>query len=167
VYIEERSEAFTGSDDTAEAYYTIGNSNSEFEISYRAGSAPEPLQVSYAGTTFSLDWTKDQDAPFILASLDADISTASIVGFKPAEDWMHANYDRIQCLSLRELAIPGSHDSGMSQLNGGSGGIAEDTRTQTLDFGGQLKAGARFFDLRPVIAGGYWYTGHYSFFATS
>lgn len=175
VYMEDQG-GVTEGDDGAEALYAINNdSDFEFEILYRSdyGVGIGPLLVSYnesfhtisslAGTTLILDWTHNQDAPFILASSDTDLSSATFVGTNPAEAWMQASYDRIECLTLRELAMPGSHDSGMSQFNGGRGGASPtNVQTQALDIGGQLRAGARYFDVRPVIAGGHWATGHYT-----
>ncbi|KAI9866105.1 MAG: hypothetical protein M1813_001666 [Trichoglossum hirsutum] len=59
--------------------------------------------------------------------------------------------------------MPASHDAGMSVLNGHTGGANEqNTVTQNLDIGGQLNSGARYFDIRPVIASGGFATGHYS-----
>jgi len=169
--MEETFEVFTEGDDKGEALYTINNTDFEFEVLYRA-SDTDRLLLSYndsfytlnnpAGTVLPLDWVQSQPAPFILTSSDTDLLTATIVGSNPPEDWMHATYDRISCLSLRELAFPGTHDAGMSEMNGGSGGIAQDTQTQTLNVGDQLKYGSRWFDIRPVIAGGHWYTGHYT-----
>jgi hypothetical protein len=64
--------------------------------------------------------------------------------------------------------MPASHDAGMSQLNGHTG-LANnaDTLTQYTDIGGQLAAGFRYFDIRPVIHSGQFYTGHYSDLAGS
>ncbi|KAI9860060.1 MAG: hypothetical protein M1813_006408 [Trichoglossum hirsutum] len=59
--------------------------------------------------------------------------------------------------------MPASHDAGMSVLNGHtSGSNKQDTVTQNLDISGQLNSGARYFDIRPVIASGGFATGHYS-----
>ncbi|PMD12384.1 hypothetical protein NA56DRAFT_675256 [Hyaloscypha hepaticicola] len=145
VYMEDQEGFVNKNDDRAEALYAINNdSDFEFEILYRVGYGPGlgPLLVSYnesfhtisspTGATLTLDWTQNQDAPFILASLDTDLSSAIFV----------TSYDRIECLTLRELAMPGSHDSGMSQFNGGRGGASPtNVKTQTLDFGGQLRVG--------------------------
>jgi hypothetical protein len=59
--------------------------------------------------------------------------------------------------------MPGSHDAGMSAINGPTPvSNKQNTQTQNLDFSGQLAQGARYFDLRPVIAGGHYAAGHYS-----
>ena len=59
--------------------------------------------------------------------------------------------------------MPASHDTGMSELNGNTLlADAQDTLTQYSNIGGQLAAGFRYFDIRPVIHDGAFYTGHYS-----
>ncbi|WPU92962.1 hypothetical protein SNE25_26925 [Mucilaginibacter sabulilitoris] len=56
-------------------------------------------------------------------------------------------------LTLKDIVIPGSHDAGMSALNGTGGTQAGsinpcNTLTQTQNIGKQLNAGIRMFDLR-------------------
>lgn len=77
---------------------------------------------------------------------------------------MHSIYDQISCLSLREIAFPGSHDAGMSELDSTAGGAVDwNTLTQKLDISEQLQYGSRWFDIRPVLSGGKYKTGHYGF----
>jgi hypothetical protein len=64
---------------------------------------------------------------------------------------------------LFDIALPGSHDAGMSTITGGTvGGNSGNCQNQGLDIGNQLRAGARYFDIRPVINAGGFKTGHYS-----
>ena len=59
--------------------------------------------------------------------------------------------------------MPGSHDSGMSVLTHGTALVTEEnTLTHWIDVAGQLNAGFRYFDIRPVISAGEFVTGHYS-----
>lgn len=59
--------------------------------------------------------------------------------------------------------MPGSHDAGMGTFSPGTvGAHFANTQTQYLDFRGQLLAGSRYFDLRPVLSNGQWVAGHYS-----
>jgi hypothetical protein len=59
--------------------------------------------------------------------------------------------------------MPASHDAGMSALNDHTSfSNRQDTVTQNLNISGQLLYGARYFDVRPVIASGVYVTGHYS-----
>ncbi|KAJ7114394.1 PLC-like phosphodiesterase [Mycena epipterygia] len=83
---------------------------------------------------------------FLLASS----SVVSAIPVKKAQptDWMQANIGLLGSRPLINIVIPGSHDAGMSQINGA--------------FGGQLSAGSRYFDIRSVISDGSYSTGHYS-----
>jgi len=92
-------------------------------------------------------------------------SVALAIPVKRAQptDWMQANIGTLGARPLRHICIPGSHDAGMSQINGGTAfSDAANTQTQTLSIGGQLTAGSRYFDIRPVITDGTYSTGHYS-----
>jgi len=56
----------------------------------------------------------------------------------------------------------GSHDAGMSVYTSGTPfGYKCNTLTQTEPIKKQLEYGARYFDIRPVISAGEYYTGHY------
>lgn len=93
-------------------------------------------------------------------------AAAANLGPAPPPNWMQTNLATLGDRALRNLAIPGSHDAGMSSFSDDSKtGFATEgnTRTQTLDLAGQLAAGSRYFDIRPVISGGVFRAGHYSF----
>jgi hypothetical protein len=77
---------------------------------------------------------------------------------------MHQNLASIGCQPLSRLCLPASHDAGMSSLTNGKTAFStpENTLTQNTDLAGQLAAGFRYFDIRPVIANGAFMTGHYS-----
>ncbi|TNE53860.1 MAG: hypothetical protein EP338_10045 [Bacteroidetes bacterium] len=77
--------------------------------------------------------------------------------------WMELSLDTIGNKTLKDICIPGSHDAGMSKsINQTVGAHECNTVTQTLDILYQLQAGARIFDIRPVISGGKYLTGHYT-----
>ncbi len=78
--------------------------------------------------------------------------------------WMQANLETLGGRTLRQLCMPGTHDSGMSQIGTCTfDGNADNTQTQTQGILGQLKRGARYFDIRPAISDGTFVTGHYSY----
>lgn len=56
-------------------------------------------------------------------------------------NWMYNSMGAISQKMLKEIVLPGSHDAGMYELSLGE--------TQDLNIYGQLRAGTRFFDLRP------------------
>ena len=82
--------------------------------------------------------------------------------------WMTENYSTIKDRTLKEIALPGSHDSGMyKQQVCFLGGDECNTVAQELSTEDQLEAGARYLDVRPVFLyekgneKGTWYTGHF------
>ncbi|RSL89300.1 hypothetical protein CEP51_001301 [Fusarium floridanum] len=178
IYIEGKGHI----DDGGEVSYRFedlpGHPDFEFRYSGKLGTNRVPgAGVSFTsletvnnniGSFHKLEWRQDNNMPFIIASSEENPENPSIhpwlVSTNPPRDWMHATYPRISCLKLRELAISGTHDSGMSLFNGGSGlGLDANTLTQELSVAGQLEFGARWFDIRPSKTGGKWATGHYSF----
>lgn len=175
VYIESEAGLF-GQDDGAEVIYHVGpNTDSDFQIAYHDHEDADPTIIidwqslstlnNPVGSTTQLQWRKDNNSPFFLASRQASSNPQSslVSSNNPPEDWMHSIYDQISCLSLQEIVVPGSHDAGIFEFNEGTGGAsALNTVTQITDIGDQLKYGSRWFDIRPVISGGAWKTGHYS-----
>ena len=100
-----------------------------------------------------------------LFPIDLDTSYLSV------DNWMERMFDEIEGFGdrkLSQIALPGSHDSGMSPANIHEcclGAGACNTQTQFKDIGGQLSLGARYFDIRPMIdfhatGSGAWTTGH-------
>ncbi|KIW11624.1 hypothetical protein PV08_10926 [Exophiala spinifera] len=109
------------------------------------------------GSTISIPLYEDAWSPFLLVG-----DNGSLAGNNPPLDWMEQNLGLIGCLTLQDIVLPGSHDSGMSQINYAHGGTADNSQTQTLSVLGQLEAGVRYFDVRPSISHGQFYTGHYT-----
>ena len=159
----------TMTDDGAEVYYTIaGQENFQIHAQVGGGSAGSDLSVDFGqlsslanplGSTIDLGFWAFNDEAFILSGSDSN----SFSSTNPPENWMHQNLPAIGCQPLRHLCMPASHDAGMSQLNGNTLlANGQDTLTQYSDISGQLAAGFRYFDIRPVIHDGALYTGHYS-----
>lgn len=170
--------SFSDSDGTAVGdgtiRYAVDNSTNHnlLDLSFLATAEQDsPLTLnfthsnnldSHLPTSMQLAWTQDTPAgaPFILSGAD---SPGAFSSTNMPVDWMHQNLAGIGCQPLRRLSIPGSHDTGMSTLTGGTFLTTEDnTLTQWVDVAGQLNAGFRYFDIRPVIASGIFTTGHYS-----
>jgi len=87
------------------------------------------------------------------------------------DNWMGRLFSEIDNFGdrkLNEVALPGSHDTGMNENDTGhcsAGGRTCNTVTQYKDIGGQLYLGARYFDIRPMIdtdesGSNDWTTGH-------
>ena len=173
-----------------------GAGNGEVEFQYRGRDGPV-LQVQWKGlaavgnpegSVRRLEWHQGNNIPFVLGA-GASAGNTSVTGegpgiegkkFDPAQQlmaspglpagsWMKQAYSRMHCLKLREMSLPGTHNSGMSSLTGGTGLVkarpeSVQCHASQMTVGKQLEAGARWFDIRPVIAGGKWATGHYTFF---
>lgn len=77
--------------------------------------------------------------------------------------WMADSLALIGDKSLKQIAMPASHDAGMGLTQDCRlGGRDSNTRTQVNTLLGQLQAGCRYFDIRPVIYDAAMYTGHYT-----
>ncbi|CCC11190.1 hypothetical protein SMACR_03896 [Sordaria macrospora] len=172
-----------------------GNGGGEIEFQYRGRNGPK-LQVEWKslaalglpeGSIRVLDWHQENNVPFVLGAAPS-AGNSSTTGqtsrpgtkFDPAKElvaspglpttgWMKQAYSRMHCLTLREMSLPGTHNSGMSLLTGGTALVkarpeSVQCHASHMTVGKQLEAGARWFDIRPVIAGGKWATGHYTFF---
>jgi hypothetical protein len=73
-------------------------------------------------------------------------------------NWMTPLRDHIR---LSHITIPGSHDAGMSCARFPRFSTSSGVITQSTDILGQLKYGARFFDIRVYEYFGRLYTGHF------
>jgi|GEM_PF-4389781 len=77
--------------------------------------------------------------------------------------WMAALMDEFPQadITLSDLCVPGSHDTGMSLVRECTFGANScNTQTQHLDMKGQLEAGMRVFDVRPILFKSRYYTQH-------
>ena len=79
------------------------------------------------------------------------------------KNWMADNISLIGGKTLGQICIPGSHDSGMSKCVAGTTmSNCANTQNHTNSVNKQLELGVRFFDIRPIIGGGEYHTGHYT-----
>lgn len=106
----------------------------------------------------NLGYVHDGVVQFVLASNDG----VSYVSSNPPVAWMQSTLSTIGSKTMRTLSMPASHDSGISELTYKWNGIPHNTQTQSVHVYKQLLNGARFFDIRPVLYKGKWYTGHFS-----
>ncbi|WP_446469571.1 hypothetical protein [Xenorhabdus stockiae] len=174
VYIEWDEFIFhSPSDDAGEARYTLED-NSSFEIQARFKIQARMvgafvLQVYFSnmktsgnaqGATLQLGWHHDGTIAFILSGTSDQYTSFNL----NAPDWMQDNISLLGDFPLKKMCIPGTHDAGMS-VRTGSTAFAYDcnTITQSNNINWQLMLGARYFDIRPVISGGNYYTGHYGY----
>ncbi|OON36510.1 hypothetical protein BTJ39_21290 [Izhakiella australiensis] len=77
--------------------------------------------------------------------------------------WMSNNISDIGNKTLREICMLGTHDAGMGVFTSGTPFASPcNTVTQKKQISGQLQLGSRYFDIRPVVSGGNFFTGHYT-----
>ncbi|PRD56658.1 hypothetical protein [Sphingobacterium gobiense] len=157
-------------DDAGEVKYKFGSDTSTNPSSYIEFAATykherdvyvKLVNIPSAGNqlnkTIDLGWDHDGTMPFALYGSSGDYMLID-----PSR-WMEQTLGRIGDFPLKDISIPGSHDAGMYTRNGGTAfGRDCNTLTQTGSVGQQLVNGARYFDIRPVIAAGKYMTGHYS-----
>lgn len=169
VYVEWDQGIFaTQSDDAGEVNYTLeGTSELSFQVQAKATNGFE-LKIYFVnietngnpkGSTISLGWNHDGYVSFILAGEENNYTSTK----SKQNSWMQDNLSLLGDKQLKDICITGSHDSGMSVFSSGTAGAFEcNTLTQNCSILQQLLFGARYFDIRPVISGGQYYTGHYS-----
>ncbi|MGJ0623768.1 hypothetical protein [Xenorhabdus bovienii] len=120
----------------------------------------EDLETKSApkGSVVSLGWKPNSVVHFILIGTVEKYIGPNI----NAQKWMQDNLDLLGEVTLNDLCIPGSHDAGMSVYTSGTAFTSAcNTLTQSNNIQGQLNLGIRYFDIRPVISGGHFLTGHY------
>lgn len=157
-------------DDSAKIKYQNDNTADSFIIHFFYVNNSFQVQVDISQlhipdrSTVDLHWwhtTNDQHLfPFTLSYYDGQFYCET----SDMSNWMSKHYNLISSKSLSEICIPGSHDSGMSLINGSTAFVTSDNvLTQSKDIYNQLKAGVRYFDIRPGIGnGGQLVCVHYS-----
>ena len=168
IYVEWDEALFDNqADDAGEAVYTLsGTNNQSFQVQARAKYG-FTLQVLFdnietsgnpQGSVLNLGWQHNGIVSFILAGKENEYTGSNL----NAASWMKDNLSLLGDKPLKNICIAGSHDSGMSVYTSGTA-FAHDcnTLTQSNSIQGQLNLGARYFDIRPVISAGQYYTGHY------
>lgn len=168
VYVEWGQRIFTNmKDDAGEAVYSLKD-GSRFEVQARAKKSFN-LQIALSkintidnsvGSVLSLGWKHNGTVLFQLSGTTGTYSTSEC----KTESWMQDHLPLLGNVPLNNMCMVGTHDAGMSVRTSGTPfGRPCNTLTQTTSVGGQLKLGSRYFDIRPVITGGHYYTGHYGY----
>ncbi|PSR84202.1 hypothetical protein PHLCEN_2v5490 [Hermanssonia centrifuga] len=151
----------------AEVVYALMGTPNSFQLQARAPSSGFTLQAllhniatvgNPQGSTINLGWNTNGTTAFVLAGKEGEFASSN-----PPTNWMQSSLSTIGSRQLRSIAMPGSHDAGMSVITGKTAFVdADDVLTQTGSIASQLTFGSRYFDIRPVIASGVFKTGHYS-----
>jgi hypothetical protein len=128
---------------------------------------PETVLPAYFSTNYPVSICNVDERKFILSYVGEDkkLYISYFTNYNPA-NWIETELMPLKAdKTLKDILLPGSHDSGLSVLNGvggsQSGSINEcNTLTQTQDINHQLNAGIRMFDLRIGTFNGAFYTKH-------
>ncbi|EEH47201.2 uncharacterized protein PADG_03299 [Paracoccidioides brasiliensis Pb18] len=166
-------------DDKGEAYYKIDGTDKSFQIWARFyEDDPENafhLRVLYDGLETkdvkrgtSLDY-RTRGGYGGMRAINWVLTGSEEEGYwsshSPPVAWMSSILNIIGDRKVKHVCMPGSHDAGMSKLDGHTQFADEgNTLTQYLSVYDQLRRGSRYFDVRPAIGnGGKYLTGHYSY----
>ncbi|KND91669.1 PI-PLC X-box domain-containing protein [Tolypocladium ophioglossoides CBS 100239] len=142
-------------DDNGEAYFNIEGTDKRFVI--RATThIPDhywrrtvvDLSGMGMGQREYLDPGKESPVTLVITGSN-DYGFITSIRHGPG-NWMRGIYDVIKDRKIQHVIMPGTHDSGMSRISGkiASIGIPSNTQTQGINIYDQLRAGARWFDLR-------------------
>lgn len=175
VYFEYDQRPFKKRSDTsAQASYQSDSLN--FKVIAKDGPERASVEVNGvktpenpSGNRFEqqLTWIHNGWTPFQLVSR-GDTGTYLTHALTP--DWMQRNLDWLGHRPLHTICMPGSHDAGMSiisQVFADDIGAIRDfmgplCQCQAGSVAEQLQWGSRYFDVRPFISGGEFWTGHYT-----
>ncbi|KAL4935062.1 hypothetical protein BDV06DRAFT_139020 [Aspergillus oleicola] len=144
-------------DTNGEAYYSIDGTTRKFVVratTHIPDRYPRRTIFDLTGMGLGqreyLDPRAEVPVTLVITGSDSHGFMASLT--HGTGNWMKQLYDVIKDRSLQHIVMPGTHDSGMSTISGEivSIGSEANTQTQALNIYDQLRAGARWFDLRIV-----------------
>ncbi|KAL4803414.1 PLC-like phosphodiesterase [Aspergillus unguis] len=144
-------------DTNGEAYYSIDGTSKTFTVratTHIPDDYPRRTVFDLSGMNLGqreyLDPRSEVPVTLVITGSDSYGFMASLTHGKG--NWMKQIYNVIKDRPLQHLVMPGTHDSGMSTISGEivSIGSEANTQTQGLNIYDQLRAGARWFDLRIV-----------------
>lgn len=142
-------------DDAGEAYYRVDGTDKTFALrvkSHVPDAHPRRVVLDLSGMRLG---QREYVFPGAETGVSLVITGSERFGFQASlthgpGNWMRNMYDVIRNRLVRHLVLPGTHDSGMSRISNRmvSLGSAANTQTQGINVHDQLRAGARWFDLR-------------------
>lgn len=154
-------------DDQGEAYYELEGTNKKFHFHAWVDNSRSPRWVMDVvhdsfptndvgnGNTVSLAMPPDGTFG---KSVQWGLVGSELFGYwtvDPPITWMQRSLDIIGDRKLKHICMPGSHDAGMSEIDGKTPlANADNSQTQVLDIYHQLVAGSRWFDVRPCLGNG-------------
>lgn len=140
-------------DDKAEVYYELEGTGLKFSVLLRTHTKDQPSiiwDLTDMGLGSRETWPLGGSNLVILGSKATGFRT-SLRTTPWHSGWMQSIKSTIANRTLRQMIVPGTHDSAMSRISGmiaGVGSSASNTQTQGQTIYNQLRMGARWFDLR-------------------
>ncbi|KAF4875177.1 Mutanase [Colletotrichum siamense] len=145
-------------DDKGEAYYEVVGTSHRFNIKART-HFPDKYNlrtvVDLSGWGLGMREYEDPDTEVSLSFVITGSETYGYhhsLSFENTQDaWMRSIYDSIRNRRVKDVVMPGTHDSGMSKIGKFKWqGTKHTTQTRAFGLYTQLRTGARYFDLRPA-----------------
>eukprot|EP01040_Poterioochromonas_malhamensis_P000204 gene204-214_t len=162
VYVEfDEGITKTKSDDGGDVTYSVPDGHLHFNVHASFRNIKVTTTVNGQTYTDDLGWNHDGKMGFVVAGTNPNYYINNSVS---GESWMTRLLPLFGDRCLRDITLPGSHDAGMSEIHSSTAfSDATNTKTQSLNIHDQLIRGSRYFDIRPIIGGGQYWTGHYSY----
>lgn len=165
VYVEWGQGIFVNdSNDAGNVTFTVGNMKNSFELQARKLNGNFTFLVYLAidssppASLINLGFIHNGAVNFILSGSSGNFKSSNV-----PVSWMQNNISTLGSRPLHKICMPGTHNAGMSKKTGGTAfPSANNTLCQSLSILGQLFAGSRYFDIRPILSGAQFFTGHYS-----
>lgn len=170
IYIEWREGLFiTEGDTTASVTYTLGTTANSFDLQARRPDNIYIVQAYLANIATENNASRDSinigfihngDVYFILSGSVGNFTSSNM-----SNPWMQRNLGTLGRRLLRDICMPGTHNAGMSKKTSGTAlPSASNVLCQAVSVLGQLYAGSRYLDIRPVICGeaNEFFAGHYA-----
>ncbi|CAG7562816.1 unnamed protein product [Fusarium equiseti] len=167
-YVEFNQGVFTTRSDTSgsvkyvlegtECFFTINIRDKPSNIFIRLDNMEANNHLG--NTDIQLGWRHDGSVYFVLSGKQGSFDVSD-----PPIDWMQRCRDTLGQRPLSQICMLGTHNSGMSSVSHCDvpAGILDDyVLCQSTNVYGQLINGSRYFDIRPQISGGQFWTGHYN-----
>ncbi|KAF4548363.1 Glucan 1,3-beta-glucosidase-like protein 1 [Elsinoe fawcettii] len=154
-------------DDRAEIYYSLEGTDKKFYVYAHVETKQSPkwrIDIIHSnlptkdvanGATVNLPMPADDTQG---RSVQWGLVGSESFGYwsvNPPVTWMRDTLSIIGERKVKHICMPGSHDAGISLINGKTLASNQDnTQTQILDIYRQLVRGSRFFDIRPCLGNG-------------
>jgi hypothetical protein len=154
-------------DDNGEAYYQVVGTSRTFMIkatTHIPDEFPRRTIIDLSGWNMGRREYSDPhpEVPItiIITGSEQYGYSSSIYQDQSKDGWMRSIYDTIRDRKIKHIAMPGSHDAGMSRIGYEWLGSSRNTQTQGITIHDQLRIGSRYFDMRIARYNGEFITAH-------